>query len=158
MIVRNVLRRAGIGALVGMVVDVVISVLSLGKFNAGQTLLRWLGSDKAALLVELLLVALYGAICLATTLLYDSEMISKLPLAVVSVIHCLICIVPFIGLAVILDWFSGVLDLLIMVFIQFAAYFIVWLIMYLLYKKQVKELNGMQKNLNYTEKGDKAIK
>lgn len=155
MTAKNILKRAAIGALAGVVIDVLISVLSAGSFTACETLLSWLGNEKAALLVELLLVALYGAVCLSTTFLYDSERASKLPLAVVSVIHCLICIAPYTGLALILNWFSGVRDLLIMACIQLAAYFMIWLIMYLLYKKQIKELNDIQMNLKNAKKGDK---
>ena len=158
MTVKKIFKLAGIGALIGIVVDVLISVLSAGKFFAGQTLLDLFGSEKAALLVEMLLVALFGAVCLGTTFLYDSERTSRLPLAVVSVIHCFICIVPFMGLAYILNWFDSVRDLLIMTCIQLAMYFIIWLIMYLLYKKQIKELNEIQRSLNATEKGGKAGK
>lgn len=141
---KSIFKRAGIGALAGVCIDVLISVLSAGKFTAGETLLSWFGNEKAALLVELLLVSLYGAVCFSTTVLYNEERASKLPLTAVSVIHCLICVVPYTALAFVLNWSDGVRDLLIMAGIQFAAYFMIWLIIYLLYKKEVKELNDIQ--------------
>ena len=154
MTFKSFLKRAGIGALTGIAADVFISVLSAGSFTAAPVLLQWLGSDRAALMIELLLVAVYGAVCMATTVIYDSDAMSKLPLSVMSLLHCFICVAPFVPLSLLLGWCGSVAEILITAGIQIATYFIIWLIMYIQYKKQIKELNEIQKVLNEKEKGD----
>lgn len=154
MTLKGFFKYAGIGALSGIVMDVFISVLSVGNVTASPILLNRLGSERAALIIELLLVALYGAVCMGTMLIYNSEKLSKLPLSLMSLIHCAICVVPFIPLSLLLGWSRSAKELLIMVAIQITAYFIIWLIIYIKYKKQIKELNEIQKNLKNNKKGD----
>ena len=150
MVLKSFLKRAGIGALTGIAVDVFISALSAGSFTAPPILFEWFGSERAALVTELILTALYGAICMGTTVIYDSEVMSKLPLSLMSLLHCFICIAPFVPLSLLLGWCRSAAEILIVVGIQLVVYFIIWLIMYFQYKKQIKELNDIQKK--YSEK------
>ena len=80
---------------------------------------------------------------MAGTVLYEAE---RLPLAAATALHCVLCIGLFIPLALFLGWCSSVPELLIMTGCQLLGFFIVWLIMYARYCKEVKALNDMQKD------------
>ena len=140
--VKKVLRLAGIGFLVGMAVCNIITILVCDNVPVSQELIERTGSVRTALLVQALLSGVYGALCMGTTVLYDSA--EKLPLAAVSLIHCVICIGPYIPISIFLGWYNDAVTTAITTAIQLTCYFIVWLIMYLIYKKQIKELNKMQ--------------
>ena len=93
----------------------------------------------------MLLSALYGAICMGSAVLYD---VDRLPLAVTSLLHCLICIVSFVPMSNFLCWSGGTADTWIMVGIQFAAYFIIWLIMYAKYRIEIRKLNEINRHIH----------
>ena len=144
----KILKRAGLGVLLGVSVNSLITALTSDGLTVTPMLVERLGSVRAAMLVELLLIGLFGALCMGTTVLYDSE---RLPLAAVTVIHCLCCILPFAPLALFLGWVSQLSEVLVMLAIQFFAFCVVWLIMYALYRKEVRVLNELQKTfLNHT--------
>lgn len=141
--IKKILKLAGIGFLVGMAVCNIITILGCETVPVSQELVERMGSIRTALLVQALLSGIYGALCMGTTVLYDSA--EKLPLAAVSLIHCGICIGPYVPLSIFLGWYHDTVTTVITTAIQLTGYFIVWLIMYLIYKKQTKELNEMQK-------------
>ena len=140
---RAVLKRAGLGALIGIAVMDLITALTGSGIPASDQLIDTVGSIRAARLMQMLLSALYGALCMGSTILYDLE---RLPLALVSLSHCVICILPFIPISRFLGWYNGRTEALIMAGIQLMAYVIVWLIMYLQYRKETRRLNEIRKN------------
>lgn len=137
----KILKRAGFGALLGISINSLIKALTSDGLAVTPTLAERLGGFRSATLVELLLIGLFGALCMSGTLLYDSE---RLPLSAATVIHCLCCILPFAPLALFLGWVSQISELLVMAAIQLFAFCIVWLIMYALYRKEVRALNKLQ--------------
>ena len=139
---KKVLKLAGIGFLLGVTVCTFITSITADPLPVSSALVETTGSPAAAMLIQMLFAGLYGALCMGTTVLYD---IDRLPLALTSFLHCLICIVPFVPLSAFLGWSGGAADTLIMLFLQLAAYFIVWLIMYAGYRKEIGELNKMKK-------------
>lgn len=146
-------KLLGFGFLLGIAVCNVITVLSSDNLPAAPELIEKMGSLKAAMLMQMLLSGIYGAVCMGSTVLYEAD---RLPLALISLLHCMICIIPFIPLSLFLNWSNGIADTLIMAGIQLAAYFIVWLCIYLRYRREIKELNEIQKqslgNANLSEK------
>ena len=58
----------------------------------------------------------------------------------------------FIPIAHISGWETGVADTLIMAGCQLVGFFIIWLIMNAIYKKQVRELNEMQEHFQQNRK------
>ena len=52
----------------------------------------------------------------------------------------------FIPISLLLGWVSQTFEVLIISMIQLAVFFIIWLILYFVYKKQVEELNEMMKD------------
>ncbi len=140
------LKMAGLGFLIGAVVGNLIAILT-GTFDSGgitfasEKLLDMSGGNAAlSMLLQSLFSGLYGALCFAGISFYDIE---RCPLALATASHCAIIVLTFIPIALLLGWFSNIVSLLIMSCIQLAAFFIIWLILYAVYKKQVKELNEL---------------
>ena len=106
------------------------------------------GNAVIAMILQSLFSGLYGALCFAGMTLYD---VDRLPLAAATALHCGLIVLPFIPISYLLGWVGGVLETVIIAAIQIAAFFMIWLILYFVYKKQVKELNDMQKDFSERE-------
>ena len=139
---RNALKRAGIGFLLGIALCTVITILTGG---ASKDLIEKAGGVKAALLLQTALSGLYGALCMGATVIYDAE---RIPHALSALCHCLCCIVPFFPLSLFLGWADGVAGAFIMAGIQLAVYFVIWLVLYVRYRAEVRELNDIQKKIS----------
>ncbi|MBP5312731.1 MAG: DUF3021 domain-containing protein [Clostridia bacterium] len=149
---KNLLKLAGYGFVLGIAVWAIISVFSFNPDSGIYPLAGRFGSVKNALIVQLILSGVYGMLCMGGTVVYE---IDRLPLALASLIHATMCIVPFVLLSYLFDWFKNVPDLLIMVGMQAVAYTAVWLIMFFRYKKQVKKLNEINEQIQ-TESGQEG--
>ena len=138
---------AGIGFLIGIVIGNLIAFLTGNSDTGGvtfapQKLLNMAGgSAVVAMLLQSLFSGLYGAACFAGMSFYEVE---RLPLAVATALHCALIILLFIPIALLLGWVSKIETLLMISGIQLVCFFIIWLIMYAVFKKQVKELNELQ--------------
>ena len=152
---KKTLKMAGIGFLIGMVVGNLIAFLTGNSDTGGVTfasmqLLRMAGGNAlVAMLLQSLFSGLYGAVCFAGITFYEAE---RLPLAAATALHCATIILLFIPIALFLGWVSNITEILIIMSIQLVCFFIIWLIMWSIYKKQVRELNDMQKNFSERQK------
>ena len=149
---KKTLKAAGIGFLLGIVIGDLIALLTgnsdtEGITFASQKLLDMAGGNgTVAMLLQSLFSGLYGAACFAGMSFYEIE---RMPLAVATALHCALIVLLFIPIALLLGWVSQIETLLIISGIQLVCFFIIWLIMYAGFKKQVKELNELQeKNEN----------
>lgn len=146
----SIFKRAGIGFLIGVVIGNAIAILTGtsstdGISFASKQLLDMAGGDSvAAMILQSVFSGVYGALCFAGTLLYDAD---RIPLTLATVLHCAIIILPFIPISLLLGWSSGIKSVLIMAGIQLVCFFIIWLILYFVYKKQVNELNELMNKL-----------
>lgn len=105
-----------------------------------SVLVARMGSVPAAILVQSLVSGLYGSFALAGTLFYDIEQWS---LTRSSVMHFLVIAVLYVPAAMFLGWADSATEILIVEGILLVAYFIIWLVIYLRYKKEVRSLNKM---------------
>lgn len=143
---KSILRRASIGFAIGIVIGNLIAILTgtsatNGITFASKQLLDMAGGNPVvAMILQSLFSGLYGAICFAGMTSYDVE---RLALAAATTIHAALIILTFIPIALLLGWVSNIIEILIIACVQLVAFFIIWLIMYLIYKKQVKELNEL---------------
>lgn len=155
---KKVLTRAGIGFLIGALVGDIIAFLtgtsSTGGISfASQQLLDMSGGNAlVALLLQSLFSGLYGAVCFAGMSLYEAE---RLSLAAATALHCALIVLLFIPISLLLGWVGSIVETVIIASIQIAAFFMIWLILWAIYKKQVKELNEMQKQFSEEENKDK---
>ena len=144
---KKTLKAAGIGFLIGMIVGNVIAFLTGNSGTGGVTfaspqLLDMAGgSGTVAMLLQSLFSGLYGAVCCAGMSFYEIE---RMPLAAATALHCALIVLLFIPIALLLGWVSNIETLLVIFGIQLVCFFIIWLIMYAVFKKQVKELNELQ--------------
>ena len=153
---KKILKKADLGFSLGILVGDGIAMLT-GSLGAGELVLV---SDKLltftqgdvifAFLIQSLLSGLYGALVFGTMVFYDIE---SWPLSVATAAHCLVTVGSFVPLSLFLGWSSGEpVGFLIMVGCQLIGFFIIWVIMYAIYKKQVKELNELQDKMLRAQK------
>lgn len=143
MLAKKALKLAGIGFLLGIVIGNAIAWFT-GKSGslASPILIDRMGGETPAVLMQVFFSGLYGAMTMSGVALYDVE---RFPLALSTALHCLICVVPYIPLALLLGWAKTPSDILITTCFQIIAFFLIWLIMYLRCKAEVRKLNELQK-------------
>lgn len=152
---KKTLLRAGLGFLIGMFVGNLIAILTGGISPDSfipltpQIISMAQGSFAVALLFQTLFSGLFGAVCFAGISFYDLE---RWPLMLATATHCVLIVLLFIPIAHLLGWETGVIDTLIMAGCQLVGFFIVWLIMNAIYRKQVKELNELSRKKNLENK------
>ena len=152
---KKTLKAAGIGFLIGMIVGNVIAFLTGNSGTGGVTfaspqLLDMAGgSGTVAMLLQSLFSGLYGAVCFAGMSFYEIE---RMPLAAATALHCALIVLLFIPIALLLGWVSDIGTLLMISGMQLVGFFIIWLILYFGYKKQIRELNEMQEHFQNKNK------
>ena len=137
----KIMKRALVGFIIGIAASAVISAILADPLPVSSAFVNRIGSPRAAMLLSLLLSGIYGAITIGSVGIYDVE---RLPLTLSSLLHCLICIVSFVPMALFLGWVSSAAEVIIMTGCQLSGYFIVWLILFIRYKSEVKKLNELQ--------------
>ena len=137
---KKFLRRGAIGFPLGILISILIPLLSGNDRLVPPALAQQVGSEAAALVLNLVLSGLFGALCMGGTVFYEIEDWS---LAKATFLHYLLIIACFPPLAWFLRWFTKPTDILIMTGIQTVAFFLIWLIMYLRCRAEVKELNEL---------------
>ena len=151
---KKLLIRFLIGCLFGIAMVLLIPAI----FNrtpdgvihfCSDRLISRVGSLEAAMMVTLLLYGLYGAACMGGTLLYDIE---RWPLALATVVHYLIVSLGYVLAAQLLCWDLSPKQLLFIEFLMTIGFFLIWLALYLHFKKEVRELNELIKNNNQNRK------
>lgn len=144
---KRILILAAIGFPMGVLIAFLIALMGNGSemhFFSETLLIRMGGNLSAATAVNILVCGLYGSACMVGTVFYDIE---RWPLALATVLHYLIVVLGCLDCFLLLGWGDGIRDYLITAGLQTAVFFLIWLIMYLRYKAQVKELNELnQKN------------
>ena len=142
---KTVLKLAGFGFLLGMVVGVLIAVL-FGFTNGGPlllppVLLAATGSESGALLAHMLLSGLYGAIPWAGVAFYEIESWGLLKQAAV---HYVTYTAAFMLIGTCAGWIEPTLSKMGLVAgIFLVCHAIIWLIMYAKYKAEADELSTL---------------
>ena len=155
---KKTLIRAGIGFLIGVLIGNLIAILTGNSEAEGVTfasrklLLMSGGNTALAMLLQSFFSGIYGAVCFAGMSFYDSE---RLPLAAATALHCAFIVVFYTPVALLLGWVSSFAEILIINGIQLVVFFIIWLILYFVYRKKVRELNELtRKNNSESEDGE----
>ena len=144
--VAKTLKRAGIGFLLGMVVGAFISIGLGFAFHGGSlalppSLLAATGSQAGALLAQMLLSGVYGAVPMAGVGFYEIDSWGLLKQAVV---HYATYMVAFLIVGISVGWIEPTLaDMGLMAGIFAVGHTIIWLIMYAKYKAEAKELSAL---------------
>ena len=148
-------KLAGIGFIMGMLIGVFMLLIISYAQTGGKTLIpEYLitkaGNEANALMLQMIVSGIYGAICMAGVALYGIESWGLLK---TPIIHYLICTVSFIFIGSFMGWISlNAADVGIVAGGFAVVYFIIWLIMYIRYRSEVDELNVMIRTENAAEK------
>ena len=93
--------------------------------------------EKGLMPVQFIGSGINGAICFGGTIVYEIE---KWGLLHATLTHFLLTLASFLTANAVLQWFPN--SIMVFVMILFViGYFIIWLVMYLGWKRQVKKLN-----------------
>ena len=148
---KKVFKLALIGFFLGMLIGNLISYLSCDKSAqplviVSPVLVERTGSVRAAMIVNTLLSGLLGAAAWAGVIFHDPE-VFDCGLTKAAVYHFLLIMVFNIPIALYCGWCPpDPVSILIWTGIMAVSYFIVWLIMFLIYRKETAELNELMKN------------
>ena len=138
---RKFFMFAAVGFLMGMIIGNAIAWLSGGTL-VNRSVVAWTGSDIAAVAIQTLFSGLLGAIAMGGVLIHETEQWS---LARCALVHYLVIEIPYVLIALFLGWIDSGAGLLISVAIQTVLFFIIWVIMYLRYRAEVRRLNELLK-------------
>ena len=141
---RKIMKLAGIGFVSGMIAGNLISWFcgGCGSEIVGQKLVDMTGSVSAAILVQTFFSGLLGAIAMGGTIVYDEEN-ERLPLLVGTLAHCLSILASYSVISLWLGWARDFSELLVINGSQIVGFAIIWTVMYLRYKAQVRRLNEL---------------
>ena len=144
--IKKTIKLAIIGFVTGMAIGNIIAIAI--SYAAGgnelifpQAMYDLTGSAAGALAVQTLMSGLLGAISFGSAILYELE---GLPLTLVSILHCAICLAAYFPIALFLGWIRPTVhDIGMMTCIMIAVYMVIWLIMYVRYRIEVREINEL---------------
>lgn len=135
---KKILARAAIGFALGAMVALILGLMD-GNF-CSKELAALVGSEGAGIALQFLGSALYGSACMVGTLFYDVE---RWSLALATVLHYLIIALGLFLCNWLLCWGMPAGLLLTVLAGQTVGFFLIWLIIWLRYRKEVKELNEL---------------
>jgi hypothetical protein len=142
--IRTTIKHAVTGFFIGMPVGVVILLILSYSNSGGELVFSELmlvkgGSEAGALALQVFLSGILGAICWAGMTFYEIECWGMLKSFIV---HYAVILTSFIIIGLNSDWIApDAGDIGFMALILGAAYFVVWLIIYLHYRSSVRQLN-----------------
>ena len=144
--VKTLVKLAAAGFIIGMAVGNLIAIIASTLISGetlvfSDTLLAKAGSPAAALTIQTLFSGLLGAIAMGGVIFYH---IDRLPMLWTCIIHYAVIMLAYIPIALNLGWIApSPLAIGQMAFIQAVAYGIIWVIMYVRYKAETRELNEL---------------
>lgn len=142
---KRILIYLSVGFVIGMAMVLLIPAIFNRTVDGtihfySERLLSRFGSPTGAMLITLVLFGLYGAGCIGGMLLYEIE---RWSLALATAVHYLIVSLGYALAASLLCWGLTTGTLLLIEGMMTAGFILIWLIMYLIYKRQVRELNEL---------------
>ncbi len=132
--VNSFIFRALIGALMGIAICLIL--YGFGLYD------EIIIDDKPFVIMQFVGSALNGIICMGSTIVYD---IDNLGLSKVTLLHYVITLVSFFSFNFLLGWFNE-FNIILILAVFTVAYFIIWLVNYLIYKREIRRIN---KDLEY---------
>ena len=136
------LRLGVIGFIMGALVEfIIVSMINLGRGDfsliAGNLSERY--GDTVAVLLQILLPGLMGAINFATTFVYNNE---RFNIITATVTHASIVIITILSVGGFMEWFElDPVSIAVFLALMMAIYFMIWLLMYITSRNQVREIN-----------------
>ena len=149
---KEFVKRALIGAPVGVLICVLISIIISYSVNDGSYyavapgLTALCGTVTNAVAVQTICVLVYGGIMAGASVIWDNERWSLLRQ---TVVHLVVCSAATLPIAYFMHWIEhSVLGVLSYYGIFVATYFFIWLSSYSANKRRVQQMNAKMKQLN----------
>lgn len=127
--VNSFIFRALIGALMGIAICLIL--YGFGLYD------EIIIDNKPFVIMQFVGSALNGIICMGSTIVYD---IDNLGLSKVTLLHYVITLVSFLCFNFLLGWFNE-FNIILILAVFTVAYFIIWLVNYLIYKREIRRMN-----------------
>ncbi|MDI9470123.1 MAG: DUF3021 domain-containing protein [Bacillota bacterium] len=123
------------------VITLLVNYASLGQHLVCMPeLTEKLGPDRA-IVFQTILGAICGMVAHAGMCFFDIE---KWSLLRASVVHCALILITFLPIGLQLYWFSfDLVAILIMAFAIILVYALIWLIMYIAWKRDIRQMNRL---------------
>ena len=146
---KQILIRCGLGFVMGLGMMLLVpSLLQHGpvlRILYSDRLLEQTGSPGAATALSLVVIGVFGAMCFVGTLFYEIE---RWPLALATCAHYLVISLGYLIPAQVLCWDMPLKLLVLIEGAMTLGFFLIWLILYLRYKAQVRELNELTRRIH----------
>ena len=140
---KTFLKRIIIGFVVGMVlgnlIEIILNLIQTQTFSfASDTQIAAFGFP-LTIVLQTLFSGLFGAICFGGITFYEIE---KWNITIATVVHYLSILVSYFAIGLLLRWIPFDIWIILIIIASFTlGFFIVWLIMYLRWKKRINEMN-----------------
>ena len=130
---KQILLLSVIGAVMGIAIWLIMLLAINSKALSD-------GSHSSGIIIlNVILSAVFGALCMGGAVVYDIE---EWRILRATFTHFVIVFASFNVVGLSLKWFSfGSIEYWIIHAVMIAAYILIWLVQYLIFKRKVKELN-----------------
>ena len=155
---KNLIIRLILGFIIGVIIGNLITLLVNLGYGEGVSvvspgLLESLESETLAIVLQTLLSGLLGMVCMGGISFFDIELWSLLK---ATVAHSVSILISFIIVFTVLKWVPFTLvTFLIISGTVIVVYALIWLIIYLIWKKEIKDLNEDLKAYKAREEANK---
>ena len=127
------------GAIVGTLIVLLINTISKSSYHIATPDLAEAIGTEAAVILQTLLSGLYGLVCIGGTEFFRIE---KWSLLRSTMTHLVCILVSFTTIGLILKWIRFDLPSLLFLLFIAVAYFIIWIIMSIRWKRSIREMNS----------------
>ena len=132
------------GTILGNLIEIILNLIQTQTFSFASDIQIATFGLPLTIVLQTLLSGLFGAICFAGTAFYEIE---KWSIAVATLVHYLCILATYFAIGFLLRWIPFDVWIILIIIGSFTiAFFIVWLIMYLRWKKRINEMNNDLQN------------
>ena len=142
---KKTIRYASIGFLLGMAVGNFIAFFFARMNGSDQlfsaSIISRFGSETSAFIIHTILSGIHGALSFSGIIFYEIE---EWGLAKATFLHCLLINASFLINGLYLEWIpSDLPSILVSTSMITAMFFIIWIIIHIRCKKEVRDLNDL---------------
>ena len=127
------------GAISGTLIVLLINAISKSSYHIATPDLAEAIGTEAAVILQTMLSGLYGLVCIGGTEFFRIE---KWSLLRSTMTHLVCILVSFTTIGLILRWIRFDLPSLLFLLFIAVAYFIIWIIMSIRWKRSIREMNS----------------
>ena len=127
------------GAVSGTLIVLLINTISKSSYHIATPDLAEAIGTEAAVILQTMLSGLYGLVCIGGTEFFRIE---KWSLLRSTMTHLVCILVSFTTIGLILRWIRFDLPSLLFLLFIAVAYFIIWIIMSIRWKRSIREMNS----------------